>query len=197
MFSKLGSNGLGFSKQGMQPYFLPANVFNKLTTFSKLKMCLLASGALVGSLLVTTPANAKSRHEIGDVVGKWQVFSKKSNEKLFSVAIRYDAATNTYIGKIDSLGKRLTQLKVCKVCRGKLKNQSLLGVDVLQGVKPKLDKQWQFTGSYDGGKMLDPLTGEVNSVTLSVSSSKRILKAQRHVSKYKRVGVTDMWMRLK
>lgn len=160
-------------------------LFNRLSSF------------FIAIVVALTSAQAIAAKEIGDVEGIWQTFDIQSN-KYLQIEISYEAYTNSFVGHIKALGRDsgLSAKSVCKKCPRPYTNKKVLGIQSLWGLKPEVRSNGQFTGRYHKGFILNPKSGSLKRVILSVSSNKKILKATAR-GKGNKVGSVQTWMRIK
>jgi len=85
------------------------------------------------------------------IFGKWNSFDEET-KKLESVIEVYKKDGKAY-AKIISIVDTERQDALCLECKGKRKNQPILGMDILSGLKQKGDE-------WSGGKILDPKNGK-------------------------------------
>jgi len=76
----------------------------------------------------------------------------------------------------------------CKLCEGKLKDQPVEGMTIMYGVK-KDDDIW------DGGKIVDPKTGKVYKVKLTLTDSGQKLDVHGYIG-FSLLGRSQVWERL-
>jgi uncharacterized protein (DUF2147 family) len=85
------------------------------------------------------------------IFGKWNSFDEETNE-IESVIEVYKKDGKAY-AKIIEITDPERQEATCFKCKGKRKDQRILGMDILTGLK-KNDDEWS------GGKILDPKNGK-------------------------------------
>ena len=101
-----------------------------------------------------------------DIAGKWLQIDDKTGTSKAVIEIRKDAK-NTYTAQIVKITPRpgYTPQEKCKNCPAPYTNQPILGMDVLKGLKLVSEN------NYDGGKIIDPLTGKIYSAKARLNST--------------------------
>lgn len=87
---------------------------------------------------------------MADIFGTWKTIDDETGEAKSWVEV-YQKDGKVY-GKVVKLLNKPADT-VCKECEGKLKNQPIVGMEILQGLSKKDD-------AYEGGKILDPAKGK-------------------------------------
>ena len=85
------------------------------------------------------------------IFGKWNSFDEETN-KIESVIEVYEKDTKAY-AKIIAIKDAARSSAKCLECSGKRKNEPILGMNILTGLK-KYGNEWS------GGKILDPKNGK-------------------------------------
>ena len=85
-----------------------------------------------------------------DVLGKWTTIDDETNEPK-SVVELYEENNKVYGKVVDLITK--PKDSVCEECKGKLKDQPVIGMVIVDGLKKSDDV-------YKGGKILDPGNGK-------------------------------------
>ncbi len=121
-----------------------------------------------------------------DIVGKWKTIDDKTH-KAKSVVLIYKKSDGKYYGKIVKLYKDPGEdpNPKCDKCKGKLHNKPILGMVILTGLKKKGPNLW------DGGKILDPESGNVYDVKMWIENGKL------HVRGYlgwSLIGRSQVWL---
>ena len=99
---------------------------------------------LIFILLITSSSYSQT------VFGKWNSFDEETN-KIESVIEVYQKEGKAF-AKIISITDPEKRSATCTKCKGIRKNQPIMGMDILSGLKKK-SKEWS------GGKILDPKNG--------------------------------------
>ena len=85
-----------------------------------------------------------------DVVGKWK---NRNEEGAVNSIIEVYREGNWVYGKIDKIMKEEDRDRLCTNCEGKLKDQPVQGMVIMQDMKKEGDV-------YEGGTIVDPKTGK-------------------------------------
>ncbi|MCM4156485.1 DUF2147 domain-containing protein [Gramella sp. AN32] len=85
-----------------------------------------------------------------DVVGKWE--NRNEEGTVNSIIEIYREGDKIY-GKVDKIMKEEDREKICTNCEGKLKDQPIEGMVLMQGLEKEGD-------IYEGGTIVDPKTGK-------------------------------------
>lgn len=91
------------------------------------------------------------------LIGKWKTMDDRTGHSLADVIISKDQ-NNLYSAQVTEIrplpGKE--KLSTCQKCTGNLKDQPMIGLTILSGLKRDPEKRNQFID----GKFLDPLSGQ-------------------------------------
>lgn len=120
------------------------------------------------------------------IFGKWENKDDKTG-KVDSVIEVYKKGDKAY-AKIVEITNPERRNILCELCKGANKNQPILGMDILSGLK-KDDGQWS------GGKILDPKNGKVYKCYIELSEKDK-LKIRGYVG-FSAFGRTAYWYRKK
>ena len=124
-----------------------------------------------------------------DITGTWQQIDDKTGSPKSVIEIRKEA-NQTYTGKIIKITPRpgYTPRELCNKCPAPYTNQPLLGMDVLKGLK--------HTGgmNYSGGKIIDPLSGNIYSTKAKLSSNGKRLTMRGYVG-VSALGRSQTWIK--
>ncbi len=96
-------------------------------------------------LIISTSISAQN------IFGKWNSFDEETDQ-IESVIEVYEKDGKAY-AKIVKITDPERQDATCFNCKGKIKDQPILGMDILTGLKKKTDE-------WSGGKILDPKNGK-------------------------------------
>ncbi len=119
------------------------------------------------------------------VVGQWETYDDKTNEKKGLIEIfenngEYTAKViETYTGP---------ENPVCQNCKGDRKEQPIIGLEIIRGLEKVGD-------SYEGGTILDPETGKVYKCYLELEEADK-LKVRGYIG-FALLGRTQYWRRKK
>jgi len=120
------------------------------------------------------------------IFGKWNSFDEDTN-KIESVIEVYKKNGKAY-AKIIEITDPERQEATCFKCKGKRKDQRILGMDILTGLK-KDDDEWS------GGKILDPKNGKEYKCYIKLLDD-NTLKLRGYVG-ISMFGRTAIWKRAK
>ncbi|HEY9103743.1 DUF2147 domain-containing protein [Chitinimonas sp.] len=116
-------------------------------------------------------------------VGNWKNISDKT--KKVEAVIQIWEEGGEYKGKLVKLfdSKETT----CSACKGDKQNKPLLGLEIIWGVKKDGDE-------WNGGKILDPNSGDIYSVKMSLAEGGQQLKVRGFMG-FSLLGRTQIWLR--
>lgn len=120
------------------------------------------------------------------IFGKWENRDEETN-KVDSVIEVYEKDGKAY-AKIVEITDKNRQNAVCDKCKGKRKNQPILGMNILSGLK-KDGKEWS------GGKILDPKNGKEYKCYIKLVKDDK-LKIRGYIG-FSLLGRTAYWFRKK
>lgn len=118
------------------------------------------------------------------IFGKWNSFDEETN-KIESVIEVYEKDGKAY-AKIIEITDPERQTATCTECKGKRKNQRILGMDILTGLKKKKDE-------WSGGKILDPKNGKEYKCYIKLLDN-NTLKLRGYIG-ISLLGRTAIWKR--
>lgn len=146
-----------------------------------MKLKLLLSTAL--SLLFSSQLFA------ADITGSWLQIDDKTGTSKAILEIRKES-NNTYTARIVKITPRpgYTPQEKCVNCPSPYTNQPILGMDVLKGLK------FKNNNLYDGGKVIDPLTGKIYSASARLNSTGKRLTLRGYVG-VSAIGRSQTWIR--
>ena len=122
----------------------------------------------------------------GSPVGKWKTIDDETNKASGHVEI-YKSG-NAYFGKVVKMIKDPEDTK-CSKCTGVRHNQRILGMKPLWGM------QDTSTGNlYAGGRILDPLSGNIYNSKAKLSADGRRLSMRGYIG-LSLLGRTQVWIR--
>ena len=140
---------------------------------------------IFGSMLTASPVFAK------DITGIWQHIDDKSGNPQATIEIKKEA-NNTYSGTVINLIKRpgYTPPQNCVNCPAPYTNQPILGMTVLKGLK-NIDG----TSSYHGGRVIDPLNGQIYDAKMKLNPSGKRLSLRAYMGA-SILGRNQTWVRI-
>lgn len=134
--------------------------------------------SLLIALIITYSGYSQS------IFGKWNSFNEDTNE-IESVIEVYKKDNKAY-AKIVEITDPERKDATCIKCKGKRKNQKILGMDILTGLK-KDDDEWS------GGKILDPKNGKEYKCYIKLKDP-NTLKLRGYIG-ISLIGRTAIWKR--
>lgn len=145
-------------------------------------LLVLASAATL--LPLHTVAQEKS------AAGVWKTIDDHSGK--VKALIRISEANGEYKGKIERLfrGPDEEQNPKCDKCEDARKDQPLIGMTVLSGMKP----DQQEPGAYTGGQILDPENGKIYKSKMSLADDGKKLNVRGYIG-LPLLGRTQTWVR--
>ncbi len=124
-------------------------------------------------------------------VGLWKNIDDESGKP--KALIRITESNGELSGKIEKLFRAPNedQNPKCDKCEGALKNQPILGMTILTGMKRDHDGDGN---EYDDGSILDPNNGKVYKSTLELKDSGKKLKVRGYIG-IPLLGRSQTWVR--
>lgn len=126
-----------------------------------------------------------------DIVGVWKTIDDQTGYSRGDVTVIKNA-DGTYSGKLTAIRPLPYKplVKVCEKCKGKLKNTSLVGLEIIQGFKQ--DNQNPL--EYNGGTVLDPLSGNVYKGKIKLNETGKRLSMRGYIG-VSALGRNTTWIR--
>ncbi len=118
------------------------------------------------------------------IFGKWNSFDEET-KKIESVIEIYEKNGKAF-AKILKITDPERQEATCFKCKGKRKDQPILGMDILTGLQKKKDE-------WSGGKILDPKNGKEYKCYIKLLD-KNTLKLRGYIG-FSLLGRTAIWKR--
>ncbi|MFL9924650.1 DUF2147 domain-containing protein [Herbaspirillum lusitanum] len=142
----------------------------------------LLAAALLTGLLACTSAWAD-----GSPVGLWKNIDDATGKP--KALIRISESEGELKGKIEKLFRapEEDQNPRCEKCEGDLKDQPIIGMTILSGLKKDGD-------DYSGGQILDPANGKLYKSKLSVIEGGKKLNVRGYIG-MPMLGRTQTWVR--
>ncbi|MBA6155460.1 DUF2147 domain-containing protein [Tenacibaculum sp. S7007] len=131
-------------------------------------------------IIISTSINAQT------IFGKWENRDEETN-KVDSVIEVYQKEGKAY-AKIIEITDKNRQDALCDKCSGKRKNNPILGMNILTGLKKDGDE-------WSGGKILDPKNGKEYKCYIKLDNSNK-LKIRGYIG-FAAFGRTAYWYRKK
>ena len=145
-----------------------------------IKLFLLSSSLLMASASVFATT---------DIEGTWRTIDDKTGFSKALIEIKKDGK-GVYTGKIIKILPRpgYTPKTHCQDCPAPYKGAPILGLTVLDGMKQK------NTTEYEGGTILDPLSGKIYKSKIKVSNNGKRLRMRGYVG-VEVFGRSQTWIR--
>jgi uncharacterized protein (DUF2147 family) len=143
----------------------------------------LINAALIASVLAAPLAWAQD----GSPVGLWKTIDDKSGKP--GALIRISETQGELTGKIEKLFRTADedQNPKCDACSDARKNQPILGMTIVSGLKKSGDE-------YTGGEILDPKNGKVYKSKLTVRDGGKKVEVRGYVG-MPMFGRSQVWLR--
>lgn len=142
-----------------------------------MKRILLAGLLALGSSVVLAQATP---------VGVWKTIDDETKAERSIVRITESAGVLT--GKIEKLMDAAKQDSVCEKCEGARKDQKILGMTIVEGVKKNPDEAY-----WDAGMILDPNNGKTYRVRLTPQEGGKTLQVRGFIGPLYR---NQTWVRV-
>ena len=152
-----------------------------------MKTRIILSSALLAlsALNILTPATAWAAG--GSPVGLWKNIDDATGKP--KALIRITESDGELKGKIEKLFRapEEDQNPKCEKCEGTLKDQPIIGMTILSGLKKDGDE-------YNGGQILDPANGKLYKSKLTVVEDGKKLNVRGYIG-MPMLGRTQVWVR--
>ena len=135
---------------------------------------------LITSLLMLISMSAFS----ADITGQWKSIDDDTGEAKSIIEIWFDG--KRYQGKILKLLDSDEENPVCSECEGKLKDQPIIGMQIITDAKKSGKK-------YKKGEILDPSEGKTYSLVMQLQGDDK-LKVRGFIG-FALLGRTQIWQR--
>lgn len=125
-----------------------------------------------------------------DISGLWHHIDDQSGTSKAILDIRKEK-NGTFTAKITKITPRAGYIpkEFCVNCPAPYTNKPILGMDVLTGLK--FDKGNQ----YKGGKIIDPLSGKIYSMSAKLSTNGKRLQMRGYIG-VSAIGRSQTWIRV-
>lgn len=139
------------------------------------------------SLLMLQIANAAETSP----VGYWQTIDDVTGKPKAIIQI-WENADNVLFGKVLKIYPRpgVSQNEVCTACEGSKHNQPIIGMVILEQLKPNKEN----TSEWIDGQILDPKNGKVYHSTIRLIESSQKLNVKGYIG-LPTFGRTQTWVR--
>lgn len=137
-------------------------------------------------LAITLVASMAQAQE--SIVGRWKTIDDETGKPKSIVEIT--EKDGAIVGKIERLFREPTedQNPKCDKCSGDKKDQLIIGMQILSGLKKDGDNKWS------GGDILDPKNGKVYSCKVEVIENGQKLKLRGYIG-VSLLGRNQVWQR--
>lgn len=149
-----------------------------------MKKTLMNTAATLALLLAPTLALAQA-----SPVGLWKTIDDKS--KTEKSLVRISESGGVFSGKIEKIFDPAKQDSKCDKCTDERKDQPVVGLNILRGVK----KNSSDADLWDGGDILDPNDGKVYKVRLKPVEGGKQLEVRGYIG-MPMLGRTQTWIRV-
>lgn len=122
-------------------------------------------------------------------VGLWKTIDDKT--KTEKSLVRISESGGVFSGKIEKIFDAAKQDAKCDKCADERKDQPLVGLSILRGVK----KHGSDADLWDGGDILDPNDGKVYKVRLKPVEGGKQLEVRGYIG-MPMLGRTQTWIRV-
>ncbi|MFB2578221.1 MULTISPECIES: DUF2147 domain-containing protein [unclassified Acinetobacter] len=125
-----------------------------------------------------------------DIAGKWVTIDDATGFKKAVVEIKKDG-NGVYSGTIIQILPRPNYVPkaLCDNCAGALKGKPILGMTILNGMKKSATRE----NTYEGGTVVDPLSGKVYKSTIRNTTANRL--TLRGFVGFEALGRNQTWIR--
>lgn len=149
---------------------------------------LFISIVLLTSLSSAFAKTARPAANLDSVTGYWKTIDDETG-KVRSIMHIWDSRGVIY-GRIEKIFKQPGDTGICSKCPGRFRDKPILGLVILWGLEETGHNVWS------GGQILDPHSGNVYSVTLTLSEDGKTLKVRGYIG-MSLFGRTQYWYRHK
>ena len=120
-------------------------------------------------------------------VGLWKNIDDKTGKP--KALIRITEGDGELKGTIEKLFREAgeEQNPICKKCEGALKDQPIIGMTILSGMKHDGDE-------FNGGKILDPVNGKLYKSRMTLAEGGKTLNVRGYIGT-PMLGRTQVWVR--
>ncbi|HNT40509.1 MAG TPA: DUF2147 domain-containing protein [Rubrivivax sp.] len=118
--------------------------------------------------------------------GLWRTIDDETKQEKSLVRIADEGGTLT--GRIEKLTDPAKAESKCEKCEGAKKDQPIVGMTIIEGVKKNPDEPY-----WDGGTILDPNNGKSYKVRLTPKDEGKILEVRGFIGPFYR---NQTWLRV-
>ncbi len=120
----------------------------------------------------------------GSPIGSWTSIDDQTGAKRAVIAI--SKCGKGLCGTVVKIYPQPGDTGICSSCPGKFKGKKILGMTIMWGVRDEGNGEW------GDGKILDPKTGKIYSVRITLTGNKLLVRGYMGVSL---LGRTQTWVR--
>lgn len=147
---------------------------------------LFISIVLLTSLSSAFAKTARPAANLDSVTGYWTTIDDETG-KVRSIMHIWESRGVIY-GRIEKIFKQPGDTGICSKCPGRFRDKPILGLVILWGLEETGNNVWS------GGQILDPHSGKVYRVTLTLSEDGKSLKVRGYIG-ISLFGRTQYWYR--
>ena len=142
---------------------------------------------LIAGIAATVLASSGAWAQEASPVGLWKNIDDETGKP--KALIRIGESNGELKGKIEKLFRAAgeEQNPKCDQCEGVRKNQPIVGMTILWGMK-------QDGAAYSGGQILDPANGKIYKSKMSFADSSKKLNVRGYIG-MPMLGRTQTWLR--
>ncbi|WP_269915374.1 DUF2147 domain-containing protein [Acinetobacter sp. HY1485] len=124
-----------------------------------------------------------------DISGVWKQFDDKTGSSKAMIELTKDKA-GLYTGKILKVTPRegYKPKETCVKCPAPYTNQPIIGLDLIHNLKETKP------GIYEGGRIIDPLTGKMYDLKGKISANHKQLQLRGYIGT-SMLGRTQVWFK--
>lgn len=124
--------------------------------------------------------------------GYWKTIDDVTKKARAVIQIE-DAGNNQFSGRVVKVFPQpgVKENEFCTACTGARHNQRILGMTIMEGLKPEKDK----VRYWSNGKILDPKTGKIYNCKMHMTESGQKLEVRGYLG-LSLFGRTQTWLRV-
>lgn len=131
-------------------------------------------------------ASGPAAPALSSPVGLWKTIDDHTGQAKAMVEIR--DVNGELVGRVVKLFHPPAPHPLCLKCTGALKNQPVLGMRILWGMR-------QDGGEWTGGQILDPESGNIYRCTVTLENGGKVLHLRGYIG-FSIFGRTERWVRV-
>ncbi len=118
--------------------------------------------------------------------GVWKTIDDTTGEAKSYVTITVD--NGTFSGTVSKILDPTKEDSICSKCKGERKDQKIVGMTILWGMKQQGDK-------YDDGNVIDPESGKIYSGHMKLLADGNTLEVRGYIG-FSLIGRSQIWERV-